>query len=88
MGQSILATSMTIKHTGLGISHWAMVMVIEESSKMACFMGKGPSIRRVSGGRLDLFMRTGPEAWWSLNYSRRGIEWGIETRIVMVNFLR
>jgi hypothetical protein len=41
---------MTIKHTGLEISYWVMVMVIEDSSKMACFMAKGPSIRRVSGG--------------------------------------
>jgi hypothetical protein len=54
---------MPTKLTGLGNSHWAMVIVIEDSSKMACFMGKEFSIRGMSTGYMDLFMRAGREAW-------------------------
>jgi hypothetical protein len=59
----MLASLMPTKLTGLGNSHWAMVIVIEDSSKMACFMGKEFSIRGMSTGYMDLFMRAGREAW-------------------------
>ena len=88
MGRSSLGTLRITKQTGLGNSRMAMEMPIQGTSKMACFMGKEFSLRRVSSGCMGGFMRAGRKGLWSMNLSRRVRDEGNICRLWKVNFRR